>query len=256
MTGMKRAIAVCTLVLTLPLAAQESTAVAEELLRLIDVKAIAGFALASSQCDDNDRELRSRLANQLDETMLLAMYGRFLSDRYSVSELRQMIAFFKTDAGQHSLEVLSTLGSFGIETDLLHSTLAEEIRAQIEKESNDPVRITMSDLQTLAMAIESYATDTNEYPRTDIHGLPRVLSPVYIKEVLMKDGWGNTFFYDSSGERYRLVSAGADGQFEWHSRTLPAEGGTPLVENDNSDRDLIFEDGDFVQRPRQEEHRQ
>jgi len=108
----------------------------------------------------------------------------------------------------------------------------------------------MANLRTLATALEAYATDTNEYPNTSLGGLKELLEPTYVKEMPMKDSWGNEFAYVASPDHnyYRFVSAGADGIFEWDSRRIVLEE-REIRYRENLKDDIIFADGAFVQAP-------
>jgi len=67
-----------------------------------------------------------------------------------------------------------------------------------------------------------------------------------------KDMWGHPYEYVVSPDRhhYRIVSAGADGIFEWDSRKLEnVKEGQPTRYRDRLEDDLIFEDGVPVQLP-------
>ena len=114
----------------------------------------------------------------------------------------------------------------------------------------------MGDMRTLALAIESYATDLNRYPAAAGFVLPSgltlpsatldtlalQLTPTYLKLVPMKDGWNSWFTYGASASRfdYAIRSNGADGAPE----SAPPFGPTHLF-----DSDIILLDGTFVQYP-------
>src|SRR3954470_2835110 len=49
---------------------------------------------------------------------------------------------------------------------------------------------TIADIRNLGVALESYATDNNQYPKTI-----DALVPKYIKSVPTADGWGHEFHY-------------------------------------------------------------
>lgn len=108
---------------------------------------------------------------------------------------------------------------------------------------------TMADMRTLAISVESLATDTNAYPNVSFHGLEPLISPTYILHVPKLDGWGNWFVYIGDGENhYRFVSAGADGTFESASQQPGFERVEPKASENPAD-DIIFQDGAFIQYP-------
>jgi len=79
------------------------------------------------------------------------------------------------------------------------------------------VRRTQADLRSLSTSAEAYFTDHAEYPQAKtMEELKAKLSPEYLKNVPMTDGWGTPFAYRSSRGRsghYRFVSAGPDRKF-------------------------------------------
>lgn len=106
----------------------------------------------------------------------------------------------------------------------------------------------MADMRSIAVALETYATDTNLYPEVAFEELEQFLVPTYIRELPKVDAWGTPFWYAGNSDRssYRIVSAGADRQFEHNSRHIgPADEG-PFY-GDSSD--IIFQDGTFTRFP-------
>ena len=87
-----------------------------------------------------------------------------------------------------------------------------------------PEKRTMSDMRTLATAIESYATDHNAYPQQQsMDDLERTLVPTYIKVMPRQDGWRYPFRYSGSKDHYTIASSRSD---------------------------LVYSDGAFVNAPR------
>ncbi len=106
----------------------------------------------------------------------------------------------------------------------------------------------MSEMRRLAISLEAYAVDYNSYPvATDVPALAKLIEPKYIGKAPLRDGWGTPFAYACDGERYRIVSAGADRSFEPDSTKLDK---TPDGEISSLARDLIYSNGRFVQWPR------
>lgn len=117
-------------------------------------------------------------------------------------------------------------------------------------------RRSMSDMRSLATAVETYATDLNRYPPASAFvmpaglGLPTVnlatarpyLQPTYIKMVPMVDGWSSWFLYGTTAARsdYALRSAGQGGV----PQATVVFGPTTAFADD-----IILVNGQFVQWP-------
>ncbi len=210
--------------------------------------------------EEKMRVFRERLFARVDfATYDDQVYVPLFEKTYSATELRELIAFFKTKAGQKTATLLPdlSLGAFLKGTELLTkdaNAVAEELRA--EEEAKKPLEErTMRDLRTVATAIEAYATDENHYPKVSSYGdLKAILSPTYIRDLPEKDGWGTPYRYSVSidGQHYRLVSAGADHQFEGGSDTIATfdeKTRPPVIRSASLDSDIIYQDGGFVQAP-------
>lgn len=199
------------------------------------------------------RAYRDQLSTRIDyRRMEEEVYVPVVDSRFTTDDLQELIAFFKTRSGQKLARALPELAiaSMVDGTRLIHeagSVLAQEIEA--EDARRHPWKQTMSDMYTLAMAIETYATDQGQYP--DPRSL-RDLSPTYLETVPEKDAWGKEFRYvlSSDKQRYRIISAGEDGMFEWDSDQF--EDVTELRVTKSMKEDIIFQDGDFVQYPDEE----
>ena len=117
-------------------------------------------------------------------------------------------------------------------------------------------RRTMGDMRSMAVAIEAYSTDRNQYPPSAGYTLPSgltlstktlglaatYLTPTYVKVLPMVDGWSSWFTYDvsSSGAEYIVRSCGRDG--------IP-ETSPPFGPTTNFNSDILFSNGVFVQYP-------
>ena len=118
-------------------------------------------------------------------------------------------------------------------------------------------RRTMADIRSLATAVESYASDTNEYPKGAAPAdLRETLVPKYIKTVPTVDGWGHGLQYiclkdaTSQSEKcigYVIGSAGKDGRFQ-HDSLLETIAKSEKTTT-NFDCDIVFSNGTFVQYP-------
>ena len=160
-----------------------------------------------------------------------------LASRLSEKQLKQLVTFFKSDAGKAYCSAVSTLAK---ERPIrIISALATPESVARSKEKR-----TMDDMRDVATASEAYATDTNKYPEVQgYEGLRQVLSPTYIRSVPPTDAWGRPFAYLVSADKqhYRFASAGPDGKFDPASLQI----GKKPVQSD----DIIFEDGSFVYYP-------
>ena len=89
-----------------------------------------------------------------------------------------------------------------------------------------------SDMQSLAVAITSYATDEGTPPvASDINALASLLEPRYTRRVKRNDPWGKEYEYSCDGTSYRIASAGLDGKW-------------------GTEDDLVNEDGTMTQLPK------
>jgi len=198
-------------------------------------------------------EFRERMFAQIDYAKYFdEVYVPMFEEEFTADELRQMIAFFKTKPGQKLAKVLPHLG---IGTDEKSASMiyeaGEAAEREIQKEdaAKHPWKKTMQDLRSLATAVESRATDENEYPKVGFDLLEPLITPTYIRDMPKVDSWGTAFFYVSDGQHYRFVSAGADRRFEWSSRHLDLTNTEPKFADD-ADADIIFQDGNFLQSPK------
>jgi hypothetical protein len=117
--------------------------------------------------------------------------------------------------------------------------LAEPVLPPTDAEK---ARWTMSDMRTLATAIEAYAIDHKTYPAgTTLSAVLAKLEPIYIRKAPSRDAWGHDFLYQcgQDGVSYMLVSVGSDGLAD--PATWASAG--PLTE---FDQDAVFSTGQFV----------
>ncbi len=132
------------------------------------------------------------------------------------------------------------------------SSAAEEVSArgsakrgtpQASPTKSDPERAreTMTSMRSIAIAIESYAVDTNRYPNVgSLERLEPLISPTYIRRVPKNDGWNRPLDYAGNARQYEIRSLGADGQLD----AQPHPG-----QNTSFDSDIVYHDGSFVQWP-------
>ena len=246
--------------LALPLfAAEDPRAEKEKLVAdavaLIDMRKLAemNLRLIVLRSGDDDHEIVGRVLSRLDYAKLGdEVYGPMFREQFTTEELRQVVDFFRTKAGQ------KTAGLFPAMTEVitampskhLFDTIAE-VSAEMDKKNSEfrPDLAVMKDLRIIATCLEARATDENEYPIVTFDALPPLLEPVYVRKLPRVDPWGTPYEYVSDGKSYRIVSAGADSRFESASRHLDPKEAEPRP-MDNLDADIIFQDGNFRQFPR------
>lgn len=202
---------------------------------------------------DQMSAFRDRLYARIDYAKYAdEIYAPLFDKHFNSDELKELIAFYKTKAGQKSLKLLPELSIGGmLKGSELFQEAATQASDEIEKEQaqKHPEKRTMADMRTLAIALEARATDENSYPTVEFDGLEKLLEPIYVKDMPEKDAWGTPYAYVSNGSDYRIVSAGADKRFEWNVRQFSTPGVEPKA-TDNPDADLVFENGIFMQYPR------
>jgi hypothetical protein len=160
-------------------------------------------------------------------------------DGFTESELRQLIAFYKTDLGRKYAETNLRIGTEG------RGQVAAQTGAALKKSlERSKILRTMADMRSLAVAAESYAVDTNVYPDArDVDGLAAIVQPTYIRTAPRVDAWGNKFAYAIAADHngYRIVSGGPDGTIAGANKAFNAK----VTKND----DIVFENGSFLQEP-------
>ena len=188
---------------------------------------------------------------------------RIYARHFTEGELADLNAFYATPTGQKSIQIMPQLIAEGMQAGIDNlSPKIEALMAEVtaEQEMKRPWRRTMIDMRTIATAIEAYQTDQEDgtYPAGDYAGLKAVLQGDhgYLTKFPEKDMWGNPYAYVVSEDRhhYRIVSSGADSNFEWDSRRItPAKPGETITTrySDRLEDDLIWADGSFVQLPTQ-----
>ncbi len=112
---------------------------------------------------------------------------------------------------------------------------------------------TMADMRTIATAWEARATDVNQYTAAGISwpatgspasSLTTMLSPTYVKNVPVYDGWSNTIAVGMTPNSYAIQSSGAD-----KSKTTTTTSTSAAITTQNFDCDIIYSDGSFVMYP-------
>jgi len=123
---------------------------------------------------------------------------------------------------------------------------------------------TMSDIRNLAIAVESYNVDNNQYPTaTSCPTFPAgaavgsgsftLLKPTYIAQPPFQDGWQKPMLYgrDAAGQSYTIESTGRDGAA---GPGAPSSGGSNCGTTTDFNADIVYSNGTFIAYPDGPQH--
>jgi general secretion pathway protein G len=154
----------------------------------------------------------------------------------------------KRESGFTLIELLIVIAIIGILAAIAIPNLLNAVQRGKQKR-------TMSDMRSLATAVEAYAVDNNNYPTAACN--PGIftsgtenqlatnsftnLTPTYIAQPPKTDGWGRFMYYalGTGSNDYRIRSYGRDG----------SSGAVNCGTTTNFNDDIIYADGTFIQWP-------
>lgn len=89
----------------------------------------------------------------------------------------------------------------------------QDIERIMHKLNTEKARRARSELEMLAAALDSFRRERGFYPVADSTGvLVDQLNPRYLARVVRLDPWHRPYLYEGERDRYRLLSAGPDGE--------------------------------------------
>ncbi|HVE66277.1 MAG TPA: prepilin-type N-terminal cleavage/methylation domain-containing protein [Thermoanaerobaculia bacterium] len=152
----------------------------------------------------------------------------------------------KKESGFTLIELLIVIAIIGILAAIAIPNLLNAVQRGKQKRS-------MSDMRTMATAVEAYAVDNNVYPSGQCTGKftavttvltdtsLSVLAPTYIANPVKKDGWSNFLLYNtsSSNQEYGFRSRGRDA----------TTGTISCTTTTNFNDDILYSNGGFLQFP-------
>jgi hypothetical protein len=108
---------------------------------------------------------------------------------------------------------------------------------------------TLAEIRRVGDALAQYRSDHGRYPDVGNRLVEGTIPGVYIAKVPTHDSWGTAYSVSWSADRkhFRIVSAGADREFESLGEVDPAAAWGPTSLATDPKRDIVFQDGVFLQ---------
>lgn len=182
------------------------------------------------------------------------LYYTLYAKYFTESDLADLIVFYKSPVGMKTLSVMpQMMGEAMQQTSTMLGKKMEDLYAQVQREHDlrKPWEKTISRMRSIGNALSGYAADNEDaYPDGDFTAMIAAVED-YGSVLETSDVWGNDFAYVVSPDHkhFRIVSSGADANFEWDSRRIVAK--NPAVRyTDRLEDDIVLADGELIQAPK------